>query len=111
MCNFAKFAVWFALLACALVASAADQDFNGRWDLIVHNNPTCTVTCAWWLEVTGAGTPAQKVMFVGFSDGSLHELPGVTIKDDVLRFTYVRPAGRGRGPAPDGTAPAGAAPN
>ena len=110
MCDFAKFAVWFAFLACAQVASATDQDFNGRWDLIVHNNPTCTVTCAWWLEVTAAGTPAQKVMWVGFSDGSLHELPDVTIKDGVLHFAYDRPAGGGRGPAPGNAAAGGAAP-
>ena len=110
MCNFAKVAVWFAFLACAQVASATDQDFNGRWDLIVHNNPTCTVTCAWWLEVTGAGTPAQKVMWVGFSDGSLHELPDVTIKDGVLHFAYDRPAGGGRGPAPGSAAAGPAAP-
>ncbi|HEY2018888.1 MAG TPA: DUF1080 domain-containing protein [Bryobacteraceae bacterium] len=108
MCNFAKFALWFAVLACAQVASAGEQDFNGRWDLIVHNNPTCTVTCAWWLEVTGAGTPALKASFVGFSDGSLHDLPDVAIKDGVMHFAYDRPEGGGRGPAP-GTQVAGGA--
>src|SRR5579863_2055624 len=45
MSNFAKFAVWFAVLGAAQFAGAADPDFNGRWDLIVHNNPGCTVTC------------------------------------------------------------------
>jgi Domain of Unknown Function (DUF1080) len=115
MCNFAKFAVWSAVLACVQIASAADQDFNGRWDLTVHNNPGCTVTCAWWLEVTGAGTPAQKATFVGFSDGSLHELPDLTIKDGVLHFAYDRPAGGGRGrasgtPVPGGAARGGVAP-
>ena len=99
----------FAVFACALVASAADRDFNGRWDLTVHNNPTCTVTCAWWLEVSGAGTPAQKASFVGFSDGSLHELPDLTIKDGVLHFAYDRPAGGGRGQAPGTAVPGGAA--
>ncbi len=107
MGKFAKFAVWSAVLACVQVAGAADQDFNGRWDLTVHNNPGCTVTCAWWLEVSGAGTPAQKATFVGFSDGSLHELPDAKIKDGVLHFAYDRPAGRGRGAASG--APGGAA--
>ena len=108
MGNFAKFAVWSAVLACVQIAGAADRDFNGRWDLTVHNNPGCTVTCAWWLEVDGAGTPAQKVIFVGFSDGSLHELPDATFKDGVLHFAYDRPAGRGRGAAPGGAPGAGA---
>jgi hypothetical protein len=78
------------------VARAADSDFNGRWDLTVHGNTDCTVTCAWWLEVTGAGTPQPKGTFVGFPDGSLHELPDLTIKNGVLHFAWDRPAGRGR---------------
>lgn len=110
MCNFARFAVSFAVLACTQVASADDRDFNGRWDLIVHNNPNCTVTCAWWLEITGASTPAQKVTFVGFSDGSLHELPDATIKDGVMHFAYDRPVGGGRGPASGTPVAGGAAP-
>ena len=85
-------AVSFGLLACSLNMLAADKDFNGRWDLIVHNNPNCTVTCAWWLEVRGAGTPEVKASFVGFPDGSLHELPDLTIKDGVLHFAWDRPA-------------------
>src|SRR5207249_4689314 len=55
------------------------------------------VTCAWWLEVTGAGTPELKGSFVGFPDGSLHELPDLKIQDGVLRFAWDRPAGAGRG--------------
>ena len=101
--NFAKFAVWFAILSRAQVAGAADPDFNGRWDLIVHNNPGCTVTCAWWLEVTGAGTPQLAGSYVGFPDGSLHDLPDLKIQDGVLKFAWDRPArpGRGgRGPSP-----------
>ena len=90
-------AVSFALLACSWNAIAADKDFNGRWDLIVHNNPNCTVTCAWWLEVTGAGTPELKATFVGFPDGSLHELPDLTIKDGVLHFAWDRPASARQG--------------
>ena len=85
------------LLACSQIGRAADTDYNGRWDLIVHNNPGCTVTCAWWLEVTGAGTPQLKGSFVGFPDGSLHELPDLKIEDGVLRFAWDRPANAGRG--------------
>lgn len=97
----------FALMAFSTAARAADKDFNGRWDLIVHNNPNCTVTCAWWLEVTGAGTPELKGTFVGFPDGSLHELPDLRIQDGVLHFAWDRPAstGRGRGGTVAGGAP------
>lgn len=104
-------AVSFAFLACSLNAIAADKDFNGRWDLIVHNNPNCTVTCAWWLEVMGAGTPEVKATFVGFPDGSLHELPDLTIKDGVLHFAWNPPARTRQGresaaPAAGAAAPA-----
>jgi len=90
-------AICFALLSCSLNAIAADKDFNGRWDLIVHNNSNCTVTCAWWLEVKGAGTPEVKATFVGFPDGSLHELPDLTIRDGVLHFAWDPPARTQRG--------------
>jgi len=104
-------AICFALLSCSLNAIAADEDFNGRWDLIVHNNSNCTVTFAWWLEVKGAGTPEVKATFVGFPDGSLHELPDLTIKDGVLHFAWDPPARTRRGresAAPGGGAPIGA---
>jgi len=78
------------------IAWAADSDFNGRWDITVHGNTDCTVTCAWWLEVTGAGTPQLKGVFVGFPDGSLHELPDLAVRDGVLRFAWDRPAAPGR---------------
>ena len=43
-----------ATLLFALPLLAADSDFNGRWDI------TTTTRRAWWLEVTGAGTPHHK---------------------------------------------------
>ncbi len=86
----------FGIVAASTVCLAADADFNGRWDLTVHGNTDCTVTCAWWLEITGAGTAQPKGTFVGFPDGSLHDLPDLSIKDGVLRFAWDRPAGPGR---------------
>jgi len=81
--------------ALAIPSLAADTDFNGRWDLIVHNNPGCTVTCAWWLEVNGAGTATAKGSFVGFPDGSLHDID-IAVKDGVLRFVWDRASAPGR---------------
>src|SRR5437764_14985195 len=57
-----------ALIAGSPAARAADSDFNGRWDLEVHKTPADK---AWWLEITGAGTPHLKGRFVGFPGGSL----------------------------------------
>ena len=81
-----------ALAFCALAAPAvrgADSDFNGRWDLIVHKTPADK---AWWLEVNGAGTPAIKGSFVGFPDGSLHDLPDLKLENGVMHFAWDRPA-------------------
>jgi hypothetical protein len=79
----------FTLLALAALmpaAHAADKDFNGRWDLVVHKTPADK---AWWLEVISAGTPEIKGRFVGFPGGSLNDLPSPKIENGVLRFTWV----------------------
>jgi hypothetical protein len=79
----------FTLLAVAGLmpaARAADKDFDGRWDLVVHKTPADK---AWWLEVTSAGTPEIKGRFEGFPGGSLNDLPSPKIENGVLRFTWV----------------------
>jgi hypothetical protein len=74
----------FSLLACSFCAAAADVDFNGRWDLqLLRDNPDK----AWWLEVTGAGTPQMKGKFIGFSGGDLNDIPDLKIQDGVLTFS------------------------
>src|SRR3954463_10720143 len=86
----------FFVPACALAAliagsparRAADADYNGRWDLEVHKTPADK---AWWLEVTGAGTPDIKGRFVGFPGGSLNDLPNPKIENGVLHFSWVDP--------------------
>jgi hypothetical protein len=77
---------WLLLLVLAFSASAADADFNGRWDLEVHKTPADK---AWWLEITGAGTADVKGRFVGFPGGSLNDLPNPKIENGVLRFSWV----------------------
>jgi hypothetical protein len=82
----------FASLALAAAtmpaARAADKDYNGRWDITVHKTPADK---AWWLEVTGAGTPEIKGRFEGFPGGSLNDLPTPKIEDGVLKFTWTDP--------------------
>ena len=80
-------AILAALATLALSpAYAADSDFNGRWDLEVHKTPADK---AWWLQITGAGTPQLKGRFVGFPGGSLNDVPDPKIENGVLRFTWV----------------------
>jgi hypothetical protein len=70
---------------------AADQDFNGRWNLSVENEARRR---AWWLEVTGAGTPNLKGRFVGAPGGDMNDIPEMTIQNGELRFVFQRQYGR-----------------
>jgi hypothetical protein len=88
MRTFAPICTLLALAAVPSIGHAADGDFNGRWDLVVHKTPA---DIAWWLEVTGAGTPEIKGRFVGFPGGSLNDLPDPKIENGVLHFTWVDP--------------------
>ena len=79
MRTFKSLALFALLTMTALVptARAADEDFNGRWDLEVHSKPAdilSTSTKAWWLGITGAGTPAMKIQFGGSPDGTLDDV-------------------------------------
>src|ERR1700760_2200306 len=72
-------------------AHAAATDFNGRWDIQVLAQPAqiqFTTTKAWWLGISGAGTPAMKIQFVGSPDGSLDDITEAKIQGDTLSFTW-----------------------
>ena len=94
-----------AVVALASTAKAADTDFNGRWDIQVHAKPgdfaQFTTTAAWWLGVTGAGTPDMKIQFVGSPDGSLDDITDSKIQDGVLHFTWTQRTRPGRTPNPN----------
>ena len=84
--------VLFAVTTLTPTARAADQDFNGRWDIQPHAKMAdiqFTTTKAWWLGITGAGTPDMKIQFVGSPDGSLDDITIAKIQDGVLHFTWV----------------------
>jgi len=86
-----------AVIALTSVSRAADADFNGRWDILVHAKPIdfaqFTTTAAWWLAVTGAGTPGMNIQFVGSPEGSLDDIKIAKIQNGVLDFTWI-PRGR-----------------
>jgi hypothetical protein len=98
---------WFAALLYVTVvvtpAPAAEADFNGRWDIQVLAKPAdiqFTTTKAWWLGITGAGTPEMKIQFVGSPDGSLDDITEAKVQGDVLHFTWKPRARPGVTPDP-----------
>jgi hypothetical protein len=97
-----------AVLVPASGAQAADKDFNGRWDIEVHAKPAdfaqFTTTAAWWLGITGAGTPDMKVQFVGSPDGSLDDITSAKIQDGILHFTWKERTRPGATPNPNDSA-------
>jgi len=77
-----------ALLILWIVpAAAADQDFNGRWDITVLDESR---ERAWWLEVSGAGTPAVKGRFVGAPGGNMDDIPEIAVRNGELVFSFLR---------------------
>src|SRR3982074_2951091 len=73
------------LVISTISALADDSKFDGRWDITV---PQESRARAWWLEVTGAGTPAMKGRFVGFPGGDMNDIPQLSIQNGELRFTF-----------------------
>jgi hypothetical protein len=75
------------LLLGAGASFASDAGFNGRWDIEVPKEPRHH---AWWLEVTGAGTPQIKGRFVGFPGGDMNDIQKIWIENGELHFTFDR---------------------
>jgi len=75
----------FLFISLLLVTSAlaADSPFNGRWII-----PVPSRNRAWWLEVTGAGSPNLKGRFVGFPGGDMNDISKIVIEKDELRFYF-----------------------
>jgi len=88
------------LLAAACLAG--EGDFNGRWNITVTGEPR---NRAWWLEVTGAGTPRLAGKFVGAPGGQLDAIPEIRIsREGQLEFVFQR--NYRRGPAEGKSPPA-----
>lgn len=73
-----------AILPCL----AADDTFNGRWNIKVINEPR---NRAWWLEVTGAGAGGpMKGRFVGAPGGDMNDIADLSVRNGELNFTFDR---------------------
>ncbi len=98
-------ATLLVMIASAPSARAADNEYNGVWDIQVHAKPAnfaqFTTTAAWWLSVTGAGTSAMKIQFVGSPDGSLDDIKVASIRNGVLHFTWTERTRTGHTPNPN----------
>jgi hypothetical protein len=97
----------FAVLAFACApAFSANAQFNGRWDITIHeqaikevNEPGTHRPRAWWLKVEGAETDHPRVEFISAFAGDLNKTEEVTINGEELVFGF-RPVPRGRGNVP-----------
>ena len=83
--------VIFGILAL-VPALAGDSDFNGRWDLTLTGDARGR---AWWLEVSGAGTPNIKGKFVGAPGGQMDVIPEIRISNGELIWVFERNYGYG----------------
>jgi 3-keto-disaccharide hydrolase len=88
--------IFAATLLLAAGALAADQDFNGRWDITTTGQPRPR---AMWLELTGAGSPNPAGKFVSDHGGDMNKIDHIAIANGELRFSFDRP-GRGGQSAP-----------
>ena len=73
-------------LLAAYPAFSAEQDYNGRWDIT-----TATGSRAWWLELTGVGTPNSSGKFVSAYGGDLNKIDTISVQDGELHFTILAP--------------------
>lgn len=80
-------------LSLGMLATAADRDFDGRWDITVPHESRAR---AWWLEVSGAGTPSIHGEFVGAPGGQLDEIPQISAHNGELTFTFEKHYSGGR---------------
>src|SRR5258708_4226288 len=82
----------FAILwLTAISAFAADQDFNGRWDITAQASPR---PLAYWLELTGVGGPTPSGYFVSAYGGDRNKIDTIEIKGGELVFGFKPPANR-----------------
>src|ERR1044071_875742 len=80
----------FSLLAA--VSSAADSDYNGRWDITaIQQRPR-----AWWAELTAVGTPNAAGKFVSAYAGDMNKINEIKVENGELVFTIVPPAQAGK---------------
>lgn len=77
-----------SLLAIA-PAFSAPADFNGRWDIHADTKPRPR---AWWVELSGVGTPQAAGKFVSAYNGDLNIISSIAVENGELVFTINPPS-------------------
>src|SRR5260370_24579313 len=84
-------------LACACSAAfGANAQFNGYWDITVHDEKHPR---AWWLKIEGADTATPKGAFISAFAGDLNQIEEISIDGNELVFGF-RPKGNATEPGP-----------
>jgi len=86
--------LWGVLLLAACPVFSAGQDFNGRWDITTLTQPRPR---AWWLELTGVGTPQAAGKFVSAFGGDMNKIDKIEVVNGELHFIINAPTPRGNG--------------
>ncbi len=74
----------FLACACA-VAFGGNAQFNGYWDITVHDEKHPR---AWWLKIEGADTASPKGDFISAYSGDLNRIDEISIEDNELVFGF-----------------------
>jgi hypothetical protein len=83
---------WGILLLAACPVLAGAQGYNGRWDITTLTQPRPR---AWWVELTGVGTPQAAGKFVSAYGGDMNKIDKIEVVNGELHFTINAPARRG----------------
>ena len=81
------------MILLATLAFAADQDFNGRWDITSTSQPRPR---AMWLELTGVGSANPAGKFVSAYNGDMNKVDTIAVENGELRFSFNLPARNGK---------------
>src|ERR1035437_3315173 len=78
------------LLLAVCPAFSADSSFNGRWDIttVGEGRPR-----AWWVELTGVGTPGASGKFVSAYAGDMNLLDKIDVENGDLVFVIIPKSG------------------
>ena len=88
--------VFAGMILLATAAIAADQDFNGRWDITSTGQPRPR---AMWLELTGVGSANPSGKFVSAYNGDMNKVDAITVENGELRLSFNLPARDGKAAA------------
>ncbi len=80
---------YLGVLLLAATAFAADSDYNGRWDITTGQQRRG----AWWVELTGVGTPNAAGKFVSAYAGDMNKINEISVENGELKFVIAPPTG------------------